>query len=148
MGKSFKLEFSKGGTFKAQLLEDMAPKTCQAFLDSLPFTSRVLNGSFCGHMFYTTRGFVFSEIENPVVFGAQPGDIFLDTNANKSMFEGQVVPPQIGIAYSSKVILWNWAGWLPSNHFARIVDGDLGELYRVGRRIFWEGKEDMKCSLL
>jgi hypothetical protein len=148
MEKRIQFEFSKGGIFKAQLLEHLAPKTCQRFVDTLPFVGPVLNGSFCGHIFYTVPPFDFSEVENPIVFGAQPGDIFLDTNVNRSMFEGKVVPSQVGIAYSSKVILWNWAGWLPSNHFAKIVEGNLDELYQVGRRIFWEGKEEMKVSFL
>lgn len=151
MEKIFKIEFSRGGIFKAKLLESSAPKTCKNFLDSLPFSCSVLgalNGSFSGHIIYPTKIFDFNEMENPVVFGVQTGDIFLNTNANKSSLEGEIIPPRILIAYSSSVILWNWAGWLPSNHFAKIIDGDLKELFQIGRRIKWEGKEDIRCSLI
>lgn len=148
MDKYFKLEFSKGGIFKAMLLEKLAPKSCNALLGSLPFSSSVLHGSFSGHIFYLKKTYELNEIENPVVFGAQPGDIFINTNPNKSVFEGKIIPSQIVIAYSTSVIFWNWAGWLPSNHFAKIIEGDLGELFRIGQRIKWEGKEDVRCSLV
>ena len=118
------------------------------FLKSLPYSTSLLHGIFSGHVFYGTKGFGLNEIENPMVFGAQAGDIFLNTNANGSMFEGKVTPSRIVISYSSSVVLWNWAGFLPSNHFAKIIEGDLGELFRVGQRIKWEGKEDLKCTLL
>ena len=148
MEKYFKLEFEKGEIFKAKLQEDVAPKTCEAFLDSLPFSSTVLNGSFCGHAFYIERVFDLDLVENPIAIGVQPGEIFLDTNVNKAVFEGNIVSSSVGIAYSSKVLLWNWTGWTPSNLFAKIVENDIAELYRVGRRIFWGGREGFKCSLL
>jgi hypothetical protein len=151
MEKYFKIEFSKGGIFKAKLLEDSAPKTCKNILDSLPFSCSVLtalNGSFSGQILYPTKIFTYNEVENPVVFGVQSGDIFLNTNANKSTFDNEFIPPRVMIAYSSSVILWNWAGWQPSNHFARIMEGDLRELFQIGRRIKWDGKEDVTCSVI
>jgi hypothetical protein len=147
MDNMFTLEFKKGGVFKAKLLKEDAPRTCQAFLGSLPFRSGALQEIFGGHMIYGTEGIGFGEIENPIVFGAKAGDVFLNTNANRSVFEGKIIPPRLVIAYSSSVIFWNWAGWLPSNYFAKIIEGDLEELYRVGQRIKWEGKEDLVCTL-
>ena len=37
---SLKIEFEKGGTFFARLLEDEAPKTCATFKSRLPFEYR------------------------------------------------------------------------------------------------------------
>jgi hypothetical protein len=148
MDQLFKLEFEKGGLFKAKFLTESAPKTCQFFLNSLPFSSSVLHGFFSGHIFYGIKGFEFYEVENPIVFGARAGDIFLNTNANQSVFEGKRIPPRLVISYSSSVVFWNWAGWLPSNYFAKIIEGDLDELFRVGQRIKWEGKEEFKCTLI
>jgi hypothetical protein len=148
MEKVFGLEFSKGGRFKAKLLEELAPKTCQMFLKSLPFSTSLLHGIFSGHMFYGTKRLEMNEVENPVVLGVQAGDIFINTNANRSVFEGKVIPPRIAMTYSSSVVFWNWAGLMPSNYFAKIIDGDMEELFRVGQRIKWEGKEDLICTLL
>ena len=148
MDNVFKLEFAKGGRFKAKLLEELAPKTCQVFLDSLPFSTSLLHGIFSGHMFYGTEPLEMNEVENPVVLGVQAGDIFINTNANRSLFECKVIPPRFVITYSSSVVFWNWAGSMPSNYFAKIIDGDIEELFRIGQRIKWEGKEDLTCTLL
>ena len=148
MERFIKLEFQRGGTFKAKMLDHLAPKTCRVVYDSLPFSSGALNGSFSGYVFYLEKGFDFHELENPVVFGAQPGDIFLNTNANRSVFEGKILPPRIVVAYSSSVILQNWAGYLPSNLFAKIVDADMEKFYQVGKRIRWEGREAITFSTL
>jgi hypothetical protein len=146
--KIFKLEFVKGGRFKAKLLEELAPKTCQGFLNSLPFSTPLLHGMFSGHMFYGTESLEINEVENPVVLGVQAGDIFINTNANLSLFESKVIPPRLAITYSSSVVFWNWAGPMPSNYFAKIIDGDIEELFRIGQRIKWQGKEDLVCTLL
>ena len=148
MERYIRLEFQRGGTFKARMLDSLAPKTCQMIYDSLPFSSNALNSSFSGYVFYLTRGFEFHEIENPVVFGVQPGDIFLNTNANRSVFEGAILPPRVVVAYSPSVILQNWAGYLPSNHFAKIIEADMDEFYKVGKRIRWEGKEEVMFSII
>ncbi len=148
MEQYFKLEFSRGGVYKAQLLTTVAPRTCESFLKALPISTSVLNSSFSGHTFYFQKSLAIHEVENPVVFGAQPGDIFLNTNVGRAVFEGEILPPRVLVAYGTSVVLWNWAGWTPSNHFAKVVEGDLGELWKIGRRLRWEGKEEIKCSLV
>ncbi len=148
MERFIKIEFGRGGAFKAKMLDSLAPKTCRLIYDSLPFSSGGLNSSFSGYVFYLMKGFEFHELENPVVFGAQPGDIFLNTNVNRSVFEGNILPPRIVVAYSSAVILQNWAGYTPANHFAKIVDGDMEKFYQVGKRIRWEGREEITFSAL
>ena len=146
MDRFIKIEFQRGGAFKAKMLDSVAPKTCQVIYDSLPFSSGALNLSFSGYAFYLLKSFQFHELENPLVFGAQPGDIFLNTNINRSVFEGKIVPPRIVVAYRSSVILQNWSGYTPSNHFAKIVEADMEEFWQIGKRIRWEGQEDVSFS--
>ena len=148
MDKLFKLEFAKGEVFKAKLLEKAAPKTCRVFLESLPFSCSGLTEAFCGYLLYLEKSFELHEPENPYVFGVQPGDILLNINTNKAIFEDKIVAPKMVIPFYKSVILWNWSGLTPSNLFAKIIDGDLEALLLAGRRILKEGKEDIKCSLL
>jgi hypothetical protein len=91
--------------------------------------------------------FKVGKIENPVVSGAQPGDLILNTYANKGLFEGKPLHEEIILPYSKTGVFWNWAGLLPSNLFGKI-DRGLEGFYHVGRRLKENGMEIISLSKL
>lgn len=145
MNKTFQLEFSGGGKFVASLLEVEAPETSQIFWEALPFDGKIIHGSFTGFTMFFYVEFKVGKVENPFITGAQPGDMLLNTYANRGLFEGKPLRQEILLPYSGGGIFWNWAGWLPSNYFAK-VRADLDRLYSIGRRIKEHGAEIIRLS--
>lgn len=141
MAKQIEIEFEKGGKFIATLMEDKAPKTCKAVWDALPIESRIQHAKYSGEIIFLMtppKLSTFDELENPLVMGLLPGDIAFNTLAKHHL-----PPPssqEILIIYGG-ALPRDMCGWLPSNHFAKIVDGSLEELANVGKRVYEKGME-------
>lgn len=138
-----KLEFEKGNTFTAKLLEDEAPKTCRTIKERLPFEYRFHQSIVSGQAVVTLPPDLTVERENQRVAGIQPGAIcFLVKD------EPVLVPDEIYIAYGlfiSRGLTVDMKQ--PVNVFAQI-ETDLGELKEVGRRVLMNGAEIVRFSLL
>jgi hypothetical protein len=147
MSRIFQIEFSRGGRFSARLLEEEAPETCQQFWEALPFDGKVFHGSFNGFTFGFYVEFKVGKVENPHVTGGQAGDLFLNTYANKLLFKGKELKEEVYLPYAKGGIFWNYGGPAPCNHFAKI-EGNMEELYRIGRRIHENGAEMIHLSKL
>ena len=91
---SLKLDFEKGGTFTARLLEDEAPKTCATIKSRLPFEYLFQQSIVSGQAMVAIPPDLTVERENQRVAGILPGALsFLVKD------EVVLVPDEIYIAY-------------------------------------------------
>ena len=139
---SLKLEFEKGGTFIARLLEDEAPRTCATIKSRLPFEYRFQQSIVSGQAMVAIPPDLTVERENQRVAGIPPGALsFLVRD------EPVLVPDEIYIAYGifiSRGLTID--AKQPVSVFAQIDDG-LGELKEIGARIIRHGSEMVRFSL-
>jgi len=139
---SLKLEFEKGGTFLARLLEDEAPRTCATIKGRLPFEYRFQQSIVSGQAMVAIPPDLTVERENQRVAGIPPGALsFLVRD------EPVLVPDEIYIAYGifiSRGLTID--AKQPVNVFAQIDEG-LGELKEIGVRIIRHGSEMVRFSL-
>ena len=139
---SLKLEFEKGGTFRARLLEEEAPKTCATIRSRLPFEYRFQQSIVSGQAMVAIPPDLTVERENQRVAGIPPGALsFLVGD------EPVLVPDEIYVAYGifiSRGLTLD--AKQPVNVFAQIDDG-LEELAEIGTRIIHHGSEMVRFSL-
>ena len=122
------IEFERGGYLKAELLDEDAPRTCEAVWKALPLQAKIMQARFAGEeMYFKTdiMGVPENEIE------PKGGDIAFNTN------------PQwraICIYYGDNLRLKN-----PFNLFARIIN-DKEELKQIGERVWLVGTETVRVK--
>ena len=137
-----KLEFQRGGTFIARLLEDEAPKTCAIIKAHLPFEYKFYNSIVSGQALVTLPPDLTVPRENQRVANVPPGALsFLVKD------EPVLVPDEIYIAYGifiSRGLTVDMKQ--PVNVFGQIDEG-LDELKTTCRRVLMEGAEIVKFSL-
>jgi hypothetical protein len=139
-----RIEFQRGGAFTAQLLEDEAPKTCEAIRQHLPFTYRFHQSIVCGHAIVTLPPDLTVEEENQRTVGIPAGSLcFLVRDPPRN------VPDEIYISYGpyfvSRCSTIDFQQ--PVNVFGLIESGQ-SELMEIGRRILMEGAEEVQFSLI
>ena len=138
-----KIEFEKGGTFTAKLLEDEAPKTCKTIKERLPFEYRFHQSIVSGQAMVALPPDLTVERENQRVAGIPPGALsFLVKD------EPVLVPDEIYIAYGifiSRGLTVD--AKQPVNVFAQIEE-NLDELKKIGQRLVLEGAEMVRFSLI
>jgi hypothetical protein len=137
-----KLEFEKGGTFTARLLEDEAPKTCATLKGRLPFEYLFQQSIVSGQAIVAIPPDLTVEKENQRVAGIPPGTLsFLVAE------EHTHVPDEIYIAYGVFISRGLFIdAKQPVNVFAQIDDG-LDELKEIGARIIMHGAEMVRFSI-
>lgn len=140
---ALKLEFEKGGTFIARLLEDEAPKTCDTLKSRMPFEYLFQQSIVSGQAMVAIPPDLTVEKENQRVAGILPGALsFLVAE------EHTHVPDEIYIAYGVFISRGLFIDVKqPVNVFAQIDDG-LDELKEIGARIIRHGAEMVRFSLL
>jgi hypothetical protein len=122
------LTFEKGGTFKARLLWEKAPRTCEAIVNVTPIAvSEVRWGEIIGDECYFTTGISLDVMENTVY--PIPGTISFNPDPKWKAFI---------VYYGDNLKLTK-----TFNQFAQ-VETDLDGLKRVGRRIERDGPEGVK----
>jgi hypothetical protein len=139
-----RIEFEKGRSFTAALLEVEAPKTCAAILTRLPFTYRFHHSIVSGQAIVTLPPDLTVDEENQRTVGVPAGSLcFLVKDPPRN------VPDEIYISYGpyfvSRCATIDFQQ--PVNVFGQIESGqDL--LMNVGRRILMEGAENVSFSLI
>jgi hypothetical protein len=138
-----RLEFEKGGEFVATLLEDQAPKTCQAIKARLPFEYQFYHSIVSGQAIVALPPDLTVERENQRVMGIPPGTIsFLVKD------EVLLVPDEIYISYGifiSRGVTLDMNQ--PVNVFAQI-ESNLDELKDVCSRVLMSGAEVVRFGLV
>jgi uncharacterized protein DUF3830 len=123
-----------GLEFTARLEEALAPQTCAAFRRCLPLRGKLVQARWSGEAAWVPLGQldVGVSFENATSYPAA-GQLLLYPGG---LSETEILFPYGFTCFASK------AGQLAGNHFATLEGGreKLGEL---GRRVLWEGAQDV-----
>jgi hypothetical protein len=124
-------------SFLAQLEEDKAPQTCAAFLNHLPFESKLVQARWSGESAWIPLGDMQFGIsyENHTSYPA-PGEVLLYPGG---ISETEILFPYGATCFASKM------GQLAGNHFLTIIEG-RDQLSELGRLVLWEGAQDILFS--
>jgi len=129
------LRITVGATvFVARLEVADAPQTCTAFVRRLPFRSKLVQARWSGESAWIPLGSLDFGVgyENHTSHPA-PGEILLYPGG---ISETEILFPYGATLFASKM------GQLAGNHFLTIVEG-REHLRDVGRRVLWEGAQDI-----
>lgn len=120
--------------FLAQLEEEKAPQTCTAFIEHLPFESKLVQARWSGESAWIPLGDLQFGVgyENHTSHPA-PGEILLYPGG---ISETEILFPYGGTRFASKM------GQLAGNHFLTIIEG-REQLAEVARLVLWEGAQDI-----
>lgn len=124
-------------TFRARLETEASPKTCARFLELLPYAERIIHVRWSGEGCWiplgdTDLGLGF---ENATSYPA-PGQFILYPGG---FSETEILLAYGGVNFASKM------GQLAGNHFLTITEG-LDQLPALGRKVLWEGAQDIRFS--
>ena len=120
--------------FAARVEEALAPRTCAAFLERLPFQNRMIHVRWSGESTWIPLGhFDFGiGFENATSYPA-PGQILLYPGGYS---ETEILFPYGACCFASKM------GQLAGNHFLTIVEGNE-QLAAIGTICLWNGAQDV-----
>jgi len=123
-----------GFELDARLEEEAAPKTVAAFRRLLPLESRIIHVRWSGEGGWIPWGDLDLGLgpENATCY-PNPGELVI--------YPGGVSEAELLLAYGY-VAFASKAGALAGNHFATVVDGNE-HLRELGRRLLWEGAQDI-----
>ena len=123
--------------FAARLEEETAPRTVAAFRRLLPLASRIIHARWSGEAAWIPFGELYVGVgaENATCYPA-PGELLLYPGG---VSETEILFPYGATSFASK------AGPLAGNHFATIVEGGE-QLRELGRRVLWEGAQEIRFS--
>ena len=124
--------------FTARLETERAPQTCAAFRRILPFHSQLIQARWSGEAAWIPLGdFQLGVgLENATSHPA-PGDILFYPGGYS---ETEILFPYGATLFASKL------GQLAGNHFLTVVAG-REQLPELGRRVLWEGAQDVVFEL-
>jgi len=124
--------------FLARLEEERAPKTCQRFLELLPFENQVIHSRWSGEAVWIPMGDFDTKLdfENHTSHPSR-GDILL--------YPGGFSETEILFVYGSSVFA-SKMGQLAGNHFLTVVEGQ-DQLETFGKLVLWEGACDIAFRL-
>ncbi|OKH86754.1 DUF3830 family protein [Thalassospira sp. TSL5-1] len=131
-----KLKITAGPfVFDAKLETEAAPKTCAAFMERLPFISKVVHVRWSGEGVWMPLGdYQFGvDYENHTSYPA-PGQIILYPGG---ISETEILLAYGGVHFASKV------GQLAGNHFITITS-NLDDVVKLGKMTLWEGAQDIR----
>ena len=125
-------------TFEAQLLEELAPKTCAHFLSLLPYHERIIHVRWSGEGCWiplgeTPTGLPF---ENATSYPAPGHFLFYPGGFS----ETEILLAYGGVQFASKM------GQLAGNHFMSVTHG-AENLHALGKKVLWEGAQAISFQL-
>ena len=120
--------------FGARLHQEAAPKTCAAFHRLLPLRGKLIQARWSGEAAWVPLGSLDTGLtyENHTSYPGA-GQLLLYPGG---ISETEILFPYGSCCFASK------AGQLAGNHFATIDEGKE-QLAELGRRILWEGAQDI-----
>ena len=125
-----------GFEFEARLEEDAAPKTVAALRKLLPLESKLVQARWSGEAAWVPMGFELDLSLGPENANSYPaaGELLLYPGG---LSEVEILFPYGATCFASKM------GQLAGNHFATVHVGQ-GQLGELGRRVLWEGAQDIR----
>jgi Protein of unknown function (DUF3830) len=125
--------------FTARMEVEVAPKTCEAFRQLLPFHNKIIQARWSGEAAWIPLGDLQLGVsyENATSYPAA-GQILLYPGG---LSETEVLFPYGGTRFASKL------GQLAGNHFLTIIEGHES-LRELGRLVLWEGAQDIVFEAL
>jgi Protein of unknown function (DUF3830) len=120
--------------FRARLETQNAPKTCAAFRKLLPLRQKLIQARWSGQAAWVPLGDLETGLgyENVTTYPGA-GELLIYPGG---VSETEILFPYGQTAFGSK------AGPLAGNHFATI-EGGRELLQELGRRVLWEGAQDI-----
>jgi len=124
--------------FEAKLEETGAPKTCNFFLQLLPFKNRVIHSRWSGEAVWIPLGDFKTglEFENHTSYPSR-GDVLL--------YPGGYSETEILFVYGSSCFA-SKMGQLAGNHFLTVCKGHEN-LERFGQLVLWQGAQAIAFTL-
>jgi len=124
--------------FSGRFEEESAPKTVAAFRRHMPFASKIIHVRWSGEGVWVPLGEMDFGVgfENNTCY-PWPGQVVL--------YPGGVSETELLLAYGY-VSFASKAGPLSGNHFLTLTDG-LDNLYALGRKVLWEGAQDIRFEI-
>ncbi len=123
---------SGASVLRARLEERLAPRTCAAFLKLLPVRQKLIHARWSGEACWIPLGVLRLDVPAENATGSpDPGQILL--------YSGGISETEILLPYGVSRFACK-DGPLEGNHFLTVVEGDLAAL---GRRVLWEGAQDL-----
>jgi hypothetical protein len=127
-----------GFELRARFEERRSPRTVAFVRTMLPYESKLVQARWSGQAAWIPMGdFDVGELgpEDPTSYPA-PGQLLLYPGG---VSEVEILLPYGETCFASK------AGQLAGNHFATVVEG-LEHLAEIGRRVLWEGAQDIRIA--
>ncbi len=121
-------------TFIARLEDELAPRTCMAFRQLLPFRQRIIHARWSGEACWIPLGdFKLNvDYENHTSFPSRGEILFYPGGIS----ETEILFPYGSTRFASKV------GQLAGNHFLTIIEGDEN-LPKLGYQCLWHGAQEI-----
>lgn len=125
-------------TYRAQLEEADAPKTCAEFGTLLPYKQQIIHARWSGEACWIPLGDFSLDVgfENHNSHPAHGEILFYPGGFS----ETEILFPYGACSFSSKL------GPLAGNHFLTVVEGQE-QLREMGRKVLWEGAQDITFEL-
>ena len=125
-------------TFDARLETELAPKTCAAFLERLPYQSQIVHVRWSGEGVWVPLGDADFGVsyENHTSHPA-PGQIILYPGG---ISETEILLAYGGVSFSSKM------GQLAGNHFITL-NSNLENLHELGTTVLWKGAQPIQFEI-
>jgi hypothetical protein len=131
------LEITVGGlAFEARLEEEAAPRTVAALRKLLPLEGKLVQARWSGEAAWVPMGFEVDLGLGPENANSYPaaGELLLYPGG---LSEVEILFPYGATCFASKM------GQLAGNHFATVEQG-RDQLAELGRRILWEGAQEIR----
>ena len=124
--------------FEARLETELAPLTCKAFLERLPFESTIVHVRWSGEGVWIPLGDYQFNVgyENATSYPA-PGQVILYPGG---ISETEILIAYGGVRFASKM------GQLAGNHFLTIESG-LDRLPELCNAVLWEGAKTIRIEI-
>ncbi len=121
-------------SFDGRLEVESAPNTCAAFTKHLPFKSQIVHVRWSGEGVWVPLGDVTfgDDLENNTCYPA-PGQFIYYPGG---ISETEILLAYGGLSFASK------AGQLSGSHFITLTS-ELDNLQALGRKVLWEGAQDI-----
>lgn len=120
--------------FIARIEEQLAPATCAAFRQLLPYRQKIIQARWSGEAAWIPLGdFQFGVGYENATSHPSRGDILLYPGG---FSETEILFPYGNCSFASKM------GPLAGNHFLTVIEGG-DQLAELGRKVQWEGAQDI-----